>query len=69
MAKAKTRKTRARGRPPAAPELIRRNRVVTLLTDAEFKKLRKIADKEGRSASDLVHEAVLQFFRQHVKNK
>jgi hypothetical protein len=45
----------------------RRNRVVTLLTDAEFEKLRKIADKEGRSASALVHVAVLQFFRQQKK--
>ena len=58
-------KSRERGRPRANPELIRRNRVVTLLTDKEFERLREIADEEGSSVSALVHKAVLQLFRRN----
>ena len=49
------------GRPPGTPESVRRNRVVTLMTDAESEKLTKIADKEGKSVSALVHEVLLRF--------
>jgi hypothetical protein len=51
------------GRPPRAPESLRHKRVVTLLTDAEFEKLTKIAEKEGKSVSALTHEILLRFFR------
>ncbi len=51
------------GRPPGAPESIRRKRVVTLITDSEFEKLTKIAEKEGKSVSALTHEVLLRFLR------
>lgn len=51
------------GRPPAAPESIRRKRVVTLVTNDEFEKLTKIAEKEGKSVSALTHEILVRFLR------
>jgi hypothetical protein len=51
------------GRPPGAPESIRHRRVVTLMTDAEFEKLTKIAEKDGKSLSALTHEILLRFLR------
>ncbi len=51
------------GRPPGPPESIRRNRVVTLLTDAEFEKLTKIADKKDKSVSALVHQIVSRYLK------
>ncbi len=55
--------SRSRGRPPRAPESVRRNRVVTLITDAEFEKLTKLAEKEGKSVSALTHEVLSRFLR------
>ena len=54
------------GRPPGTPESVRRNRVVTLMTDAESEKLTKIADKEGKSVSALTHEILLRFLRRRT---
>ena len=51
------------GRPPGDPESSRRNRVVTLMTDAESEKLTQIAETEGKSVSALVHEVLLRFVR------
>ena len=55
--------SRRLGRPPGAPESIRCKRVVTLLTDAEFEKLTKIADERENSVSALVHQIVSRYLR------
>jgi hypothetical protein len=47
---------RRMGRPPQPTKTARRNRVVTLVTDAELKKLSAIADDENQSLSSLVHQ-------------
>ncbi len=44
------------GRPPAPPETVRRNRVATFLTDAEFVKLERIADQKDLPLSAAVYE-------------
>ncbi len=44
------------GRPPGAPETLRRNRVVTMVTDAELGELSKLAQDKNRSLSAIVHE-------------
>jgi hypothetical protein len=41
---------------PATLEVARRNRVVTLVTDAEFEELTSIAEAENHSVSLMVHE-------------
>ena len=51
------------GRPPRAPESIRRNRVVTLMTDAEFEKLTKVAEEKEESVSALVHQIVSRYLK------
>ena len=51
------------GRPPGNPESCRRNRVVTLMTDAESEKLTQIAETEDKSVSALVHEVLSRFIR------
>ena len=51
------------GRPPGTPESVRRIRVVTLMTDAESEKLTKIAGKQGKSVSALVHEVLFRFIQ------
>jgi hypothetical protein len=58
-----TQADRRLGRPPGNPESIRHKRVVTLMTDAEFKKLAKIADENERSVSALVHQIVLRYLK------
>ena len=47
---------RKRGRPPAPPETVRRNRVATFLTDAEFGKLERIADEKDEPLSAVLYE-------------
>jgi len=44
------------GRPTKPEENARRNRVVTLVTDAELMKLKTIAEAENRSLSAVVHQ-------------
>ena len=51
------------GRPPGAPESIRRKRVATLVTDAEFEKLTKLADEEDKSVSAMVHQIVSRYLK------
>jgi hypothetical protein len=51
------------GRPPGAPESIRHRRVVTLMTDAEFEKLTKIADEKEESVSALVHQIISRYLK------
>ena len=51
------------GRPPGPPESIRRRRVVTLMTDAEFDKLMRIADENENSVSALVHQIVSRYLK------
>jgi hypothetical protein len=51
------RKKRKRmGRPLAAQETARRNRVVTMVTDSELEKLSMLADQEDKSLSAVVHQ-------------
>ncbi len=54
------------GRPPGDPESIRRKRVVTLVTDAEFEKLARIADEEEKSLSAMVHHIMGWFTCVHM---
>ena len=51
------------GRPPGAPESIRRRRAVTLMTDSEFEKLATLADDEEKSVSSFVHQIIAQYLR------
>ena len=51
------------GRPPRAPESVRQNRVVTLVTDAEFKKLAKLAGEEEKSMSAMVHKIITRYLK------
>ena len=60
-----TRGKRRLGRPPGPPETVRRNRVVTLLTDTEFKELTQIADEEEESVSALVHQIISRYLARH----
>ena len=51
-------KRRRMGRPPQAPESVRRNRVTTFLTDEEFSKLEQIAAHTDKSLSAALYELV-----------
>ena len=51
------------GRPRRPAEVARRNRVVTLVTDAELEKLEILAERKGKSLSALVHQIVTQFLK------
>ena len=44
------------GRPAGPPENVRRNRVIAQLTDAEFKKLHRLAEKRDLPVGTLVYE-------------
>ena len=44
------------GRPPGSTESLRRNRVVTMVTDSELKRLSAIAEAEDESLSATVHK-------------
>ena len=56
---------RRMGRPAQPAETARRNRVVTLVTDAELEKLTSIAEAENRSLSSVVH----QILKNHLPQK
>lgn len=49
--------------PPGAPESIRHERVVTLMTDAEFEKLTKLSHENEKSVSALVHQLVSRYLK------
>ncbi len=48
------------GRPAAPPETVRRNRVATFLTDAEFGKLEALADEKNAPLSVVVYEILVR---------
>ena len=56
---------RRMGRPARPAESARRNRVVTLVTDTELKKLKSIAEAENRSLSAVVH----QILKNHLSQR
>lgn len=49
------------GRPPGSAESLRRNRVVTMVTDSELKRLSAIAEAENESLSATVHKLLVRF--------
>ena len=51
------------GRPPRDPKSIRNKRVVTLLTDAEFEKLTKLAGENGQTVSAMVHDLIAKYLK------
>jgi len=53
-----------RGRPIAVPEKARAKRVVTFVTERELDCLYRIANKEDRSLSAIVHRIIVQ----HLEN-
>ncbi len=46
------------GRPAGPPELVRRNRVVAQVTDAELAQLERRADEQGVPLSTVVYRLV-----------
>ncbi len=46
-------------RPQVSPDVARRNRVVTMVTDAEFETLQNLAKNEGESISSCVHDILV----------
>jgi len=53
------------GRPRGAPESVRPNRVVTYVTNAELAKLERIADREGKPLSAVVHQILSRSLESH----
>ena len=56
---------RRMGRPVQPEENARRNRVVTLVTDAELAELKNIAEADNRSLSAVVH----QILKNHLSRR
>ena len=56
---------RRTGRPAVSEQTARRNRVVTLVTDAELNQLTSIAETENRSLSSVVH----QILKKHLSRR
>jgi hypothetical protein len=63
MAKEKvvTQGGRRLGRPPGTLKSVRYKRVVTLMTDAEFEKLTKIANEKEKPVSGLAHQIISRY--------
>lgn len=59
------------GRPPVPTQRLRRNRVVTMVTDSELKKLHELAQSENESLSATVHEVLIRFLeaQDQAKNR
>ena len=53
------------GRPPAPPETVRSQRVVTYVTRVELAELERIADREGWPLSKVVHEILARSLGTH----
>ena len=51
------------GRPPAPPETVRKNRIVTFVTDEEFEKLERLAERSDQSLSAAVYELLARALR------
>jgi hypothetical protein len=47
-----------RGRPPAPRETVRRNRVVTFLTDGQLENLKRLADRSETTLSQACHQLI-----------
>jgi len=45
-----------RGRPPAPRETVRRNRIVTFLTDGRLENLKRLADRNETTLSQACHQ-------------
>ena len=56
-------KKRRLGRPPSSPNMVRRNRVVTMVTDAELEQLKSLVKAEGKSLSLVVHEVLRRYLK------
>ncbi len=55
------------GRPSGSAESLRRNRVVTLVTDSDLKRLSAIAEAENESLSATVHKILARFLNAKQK--
>jgi hypothetical protein len=53
------------GRPPGPPQKVRSNRVVTYVTNVELAKLERIADREEKPLSAIVHEMLSRSLARH----
>ena len=49
---------RRRGRPEQEAEVRRDHRVVTFVTDTEYRQLERLAEREDRSLSFIVHRMI-----------
>jgi hypothetical protein len=56
-------KKRRMGRPPSSLDTVRRNRVVTMVTDAELAKLKSLVEAEGKSLSFVVHDVLSRYLK------
>ena len=65
---ATSRKKRRLGRPSGAIEILRRNRVVTMVTDSELEQLTVLAESENESLSATVHRILSRHLKRQ-KNK
>ena len=57
---------RRMGRPPSSRKTVRRNRVVTMVTDVEFTQLKSLAEAEGKSLSSVVNEALSRYLKRRL---
>ena len=53
------------GRPPGPPQKVRSNRVVTYVTNVELAELERIADREGKPLSAVVHQILARSLASH----
>jgi hypothetical protein len=53
------------GRPPAPPEQVRGNRVVSFVTDDEFEELQAGAEQEQTSLSRYLHNLLMEGMKHH----
>jgi hypothetical protein len=51
------------GRPRRPTETLRRNRVVTMVTDVELEQLAELADKQNMPLSSIVHQILTRYLR------
>ena len=64
----KAQQPRRWGRPRTPVSEARRNRVVTLVTDAEFEELTAFAQNTGQSVSALVRQLISEFLQNNNHN-
>jgi len=61
------RAARQTGRPSLPVGVVRRNRVVTMVTDSEFQRLQDCADENNTTVSSFVHDILRQFLANKPK--